>query len=68
MSPFFASYPDPRTVQDGKDYLDGGAGNDLLAGGGGDDRLIGGDGDDVLFGEPWEACQNILVDGELVQV
>ncbi len=53
-------YPDPRSTQDGKDFLDGGEGNDLLGGGGNDDRLIGGAGDDVLWGD-------IYTPGKIVQ-
>ncbi|MBD0272758.1 MAG: hypothetical protein ICV73_12615, partial [Acetobacteraceae bacterium] len=38
-------------MQDGADYMDGGAGNDLLSGAGGDDTLIGGAGSDTLSGD-----------------
>ena len=37
-------------LDNGNDYLDGGAGNDLLFGNGGNDTLLGDLGNDILFG------------------
>jgi len=38
------------SLDNGNDYLDGGAGNDLLSGNGGNDTLLGDLGNDILFG------------------
>ena len=38
------------SAQQGKDFLDGGAGSDLLAGNGNNDTLVGGEGSDILDG------------------
>ncbi len=40
----------PSSAQQGKDFLDGGAGSDLLAGNGNNDTLVGGEGSDILDG------------------
>jgi Ca2+-binding RTX toxin-like protein len=40
----------PGVLDNGDDFLDGGAGNDYLAGDAGDDTLVGGAGNDTLVG------------------